>query len=226
MTALVVPESATFVLRGIDTRLSMTEVDPVLPARSVATTSTVLSPPVRSYTVLDQVPDPRVAVSQFTITLATHPVSVTLPERVGNPVTISLFTCDVIVTIGATVSPLLVPPVLVVPLAVMNESVLDTLFGFPAASENTPVHTDTIIVPVDPDGVTVIAYQVELLLTKLLVNQPVTEISANTRSAVSSDVVIPTEIAHVMVPLAVEESIAPGGVISSCPVSVIPDATT
>ena len=104
--ALVVPESATFVLRGIDTRLSMTDLDPVFPARSVATTSTLLSPPLRSNTVLDHVPDPRVAVSQFTITLATHPVSDTVPESVGNPVTISLFTCDVIVTRGASTSPL------------------------------------------------------------------------------------------------------------------------
>ena len=80
--------------------------------------------------------------------------------------------------------------------------------------------------PVDTDGVAETVYQVELLITKLLADQPVTEISANTRSAVFSDVVIPTEIAHVMVPVAVEESIAPGGVISSCPVRVMPDATT
>jgi hypothetical protein len=143
----------------------MTEVDPVFPDRSVATTVTVLSPPLRSNTGLDQVPDPRVAVSQFTATLAIHPLSDTVPESVGNPITLSLFTCDVIVTMGATVSPLLVPPVLVVPLAVVNESILDALFGLPAASENTPVHTDTVMVPVDPDGVTVMVYQVELLLT-------------------------------------------------------------
>ena len=89
---LVVHESTTLVLSGIDTRSRITEVDPVFPARSVAMISIVLSPPVRSYTGLDQLPDPRVAASPFTRTLATHPVSVTVPVRVGTPVTMSLFT--------------------------------------------------------------------------------------------------------------------------------------
>lgn len=91
-TALVAPVSATLVLSGIATRSRMTDIAPVFPARSVATIFTVLSPPVRSNTGLDQVPVPRAAVSQFTTTLATQPVSVTLPVRVGTPVTISLFT--------------------------------------------------------------------------------------------------------------------------------------
>lgn len=90
--ALIVHESATLVLSGIDTRSRITEVAPVFPARSVATIATVLSPPVRSYTGLDQLSDPRVAARPFTTTLATHPVSVTVPVRVGTPVTISLST--------------------------------------------------------------------------------------------------------------------------------------
>jgi hypothetical protein len=180
--------------------------------------STVLSPPVRSYTGLDQVPDPRVAASPFTRTLATPPVSVTVPVRVGAPVMISLLTCDVIVTIGATISPLL--------LATVNESVFDAVFGLPAVSENTPVHTDTVSVPVDTDGVTVTVYQVALLATNPLVIQFVIEISASVRSDVDSEVEISTEIAPVRVPVAVEESITLGEVTSRTPVSVIPDATT
>ncbi len=61
-------------------------------------------PPLKVERFLVHVPDPRVAVSQLTTTVATHPVSVTVPVRVGYPVTIALFRCDVIVTIGATVS--------------------------------------------------------------------------------------------------------------------------
>lgn len=88
---LVAHERTTLVAIAIDTLLSMMEVDPVFPARSVATIATVLSPPLRLGTGLDQLPDPRVAVSQLTTTLATHPVSVTVPVRVGVPVMISLF---------------------------------------------------------------------------------------------------------------------------------------
>ncbi|MFZ2256295.1 MAG: hypothetical protein WAW30_07215 [Patescibacteria group bacterium] len=62
----------------------------VLPARSVANTSTVLSQGARSNTVLDHDHASSVAASQFTMTLATHPVSVTVPESTGKPVTISL----------------------------------------------------------------------------------------------------------------------------------------
>jgi hypothetical protein len=219
ITALVAPESATLVLSGIATRSRMTDIAPVFPARSVATILTVLSPPVRSYTGLDQVPVPRVAVSQFTTTLATQPVSVTLPVRVGTPVTISLLLCDVTVTTGATLSTGTILPT-------VYESVFDGVDGLPAVSENTPVHTDIVIVPVDTDGVTVTVHQVALLTTNRLAIPPVTVRSESMRSAVASEVAISTEIAPVSVPVAVEERITPGGVTSSIPVSVIPEATT
>jgi hypothetical protein len=89
--ALVAHERTTLVASATGTRSSITEVVPVLPERSVATIVTVWSPPLRLGTGLDQLPDPRVAVSQLTTTLATHPVSVTVPVRVGVPVTIALF---------------------------------------------------------------------------------------------------------------------------------------
>ncbi len=83
-----------------------------------------------------------------------------------------------------------------------------------------------LIVPVETDVVTVTVYQVALLVTKALVVPFVTDTSASVRSAVDSDVAISTEMAPVRVPLAVEERVAPGGVTSSTPASVIPEATT
>ena len=106
------------------------------------------------------------------------------------------------------------------------DSIFDAVFGLPAASENAPVHTDTVIVPLDTDGVTVTVYQVALFTMNPLVVPLVTDTSAIVRSAVDSDAVIPTEMAPVRVPLAVEERVAPGGVTSSTPASVIPEATT
>lgn len=46
---------------------------------------------------------------------------------------------------------------------VLNERVLDTLFGFHARSENVPLPTETVTAPVDTDGVTVKVYPVELV---------------------------------------------------------------
>lgn len=106
------------------------------------------------------------------------------------------------------------------------ESVFDAVDGLLAASENIPVHTDIVIVPVDTDGVTVTVYEVALLTTKELATQFVTDISASIRFAVGSEVAMSTEIAPVRVPVAVEESITLGRVTSSTHVSVIPDATT
>ena len=106
------------------------------------------------------------------------------------------------------------------------DSIFDAVFGLPAVSVNTPVHTDIVIVTVDTDGVTVTVYQVALLTMNPLAMPPVTVRSESMRSAVASEVDIPTEIDPVIVPVAVEEKVAPGGVISSTPVRVIPEATT
>lgn len=106
------------------------------------------------------------------------------------------------------------------------ESIFDAVFGLPAVSVNTPVHTDIVIVPVETDGVTVTVYQVALFTMNPLFVPLVTDMSEIVRSAVDSDAVIPTEMAPVRVPLAVEERVAPGGVTSSTPASVIPEATT
>lgn len=121
-----------------------------------------------------------------------------------------------IVTRGATVSPL--PRV--------YESILDAILVFPAASENTPVHTDTVIVPVDTVGVTVTVYPVELFATNPPVTPPVTERLLMVRSVVGSEVTRLIVIAHVIARAAVEESITVGRVVSNTPVSTIPDATT
>ena len=67
------------------------EVDPVFQARSVAITVIVFDPHTRDERTLDHVHDPRVAIAPFTVTLATHPVSDTVPESVGLPVTMALF---------------------------------------------------------------------------------------------------------------------------------------
>lgn len=106
------------------------------------------------------------------------------------------------------------------------ESIFEAVFGLPAASENTPVHTDIVIVPVDTDGVTVTVYQVALFTMNPLFVPLVTDMSAIVRSAVDSDVAISTEMAPVRVPLAVEERAAVGTIVSSIPESVIPEATT
>lgn len=111
-------------------------------------------------------------------------------------------------------------------LLTVYESILDVVEVLPAASENRPTHIDTVIVPVDTDGVTVTLYEVALLAMNPLGTPLVTDISASVRFAVGSEVAILTEIAPVRVPVAVEESIALGGMTSSTPVSVIPDATT
>lgn len=44
---------------------------------------------------------------------------------------------------------------------VLNESILDTLFGFQAMSEKVPLHTEIVTVPVDTVGITVKVYPVE-----------------------------------------------------------------
>ncbi len=75
---------------GTDTRFKIIDVDPVFPVVSVATTVIVLLPPERLYSVFVHVQLPRFAITPFTVTLVIHPVSDTVPESVGNPVTILL----------------------------------------------------------------------------------------------------------------------------------------
>lgn len=108
MPTLVLPESALFTLEASDTRLTRIEVDPVFPARSVARAVIVLSPPVRLVTVFNQVAHEIVAAAPFTRTLATPQESVTAPENTIEPLTVAPLACDVIVMIGAIVSPTLV----------------------------------------------------------------------------------------------------------------------
>lgn len=105
MTALVLPESALFTFEASDTRFTRIEVDPVFPAMSVARAVTVLTPPVRLLMVFDHVPHEMVAAPPFTMTLATPQESDTAPENTGKPLTVAPLACDVIVTIGAIVSP-------------------------------------------------------------------------------------------------------------------------
>ena len=100
----VFPESVTFVLSGKETLFRWVEVELAFPTRSVATIVTVLSHPARSNMVFDQVPDQRVAAKPLTITLATHPVSMIAPVRVGKPLTIALSAWEVIVMTGGIVS--------------------------------------------------------------------------------------------------------------------------
>jgi hypothetical protein len=92
MIALVVPERALLIFDVSDTRLSMMLVDPVFQAVSVASTVRVLAHHTRFVRTFDQLHEPRIARLQFTLTLATHPVSDTVPKRVGVPLTIALFT--------------------------------------------------------------------------------------------------------------------------------------
>ncbi len=153
MTALVVPDNSTFTFEGSDTRFTSMEAAPVFPAVSVAITVIVLDHPVRPETTFDHVHVPSVAAEPFTVTLATHPVSVTVPEIVGEPVTVAPLACEVIATNGATVSLVLT----------LNESTLELLFGFQARSDDIPVHTETSIVPVDTFGVIVTVYPVALV---------------------------------------------------------------
>jgi hypothetical protein len=96
----------------------------------------------------------------------------------------------------------------------------------PTASENIPVHTETVIVPVDTDGVTVMLYEVVLLAANPLTTPLIADTSASVRFMVGSDVTIFTDIAPVIVGGARDERIAVGRVTSSTHVSVIPDATT
>lgn len=87
--ALVVPERETFVPDVSGIRLSTIEVDPVLPAVSVAMTVTTFAHPVRESAALDHVPGASVADDPLTVTPTTHPASDTVPESVGAPVTVA-----------------------------------------------------------------------------------------------------------------------------------------
>lgn len=107
----------------------------------------------------------------------------------------------------------------------LYESVFEAIERLPTASENIPVHTETVIVPVDPDGVTVIVYPVALLVRNPLTTPLIADTSASVRFIVGSDVTIFTDIAHVIVGVAVDERIAVGRVTSSTHVSIMPDAT-
>jgi hypothetical protein len=151
--ALVVPDNSTFTFVGSDTRFRMIEVDPVLPATSVATTVMVLAHPTRPETTFDHVHVPSVAAEPFTVTLAIHPVSDAVPERVGEPVIVAPLACEVMATNGAIVSLVLT----------LNESTLDVLFVFPARSDTLPVPTEISTVPVDTVGVIVNVYPVALV---------------------------------------------------------------
>ena len=106
------------------------------------------------------------------------------------------------------------------------ESIFDAVEGLPTASENTLAQRETVIVPVDPDGVTVTLYEVALLATNPLTTPLIAETSASIRSALDSEIVISTDIAPVIVGVARDERRAVGRVTSSTQVSVIPDATT
>lgn len=89
MVALVVPESVAFAFEANDTRVTTMEVDPVFPERSVARAVMVFAPFTRLLITFDQVPELTVAVIPFTETLATPPESDTVPEKVGEPVTVA-----------------------------------------------------------------------------------------------------------------------------------------
>ncbi len=93
--------------------------------------------------VLDHVPDPSDAKNPFTDTLVTDdPELDTLPESVGNPLTVAPLAWEMMVTDGGVVTP-----------DDPSDSILEALFGFQAISENIPVHTDTVDIPVEVDGV-------------------------------------------------------------------------
>lgn len=134
---------------------------------------TVFRPPVRSYMTFDQVPDPIVAAKPFTKTLATHPVSDTVPDTVGNPLTVELFNGELMAITGGVVSPVPVVqvpivqvpvvPVPVLPLSfIVKERTLDAEFRFHARSEKTPVPVTIVIVPEETLGIAVKTNPVEL----------------------------------------------------------------
>lgn len=150
--ALVAPESVAFMSEVRETRLRVMEVDPVFPEVSVAIAVTVFAPEARSKRTFDQVPDPRVAAPPLTVTLATPPESDTVPEMVGFPLIVALLRGDTIEIIGSVVSAL----------PIENDKTFDTVFEFPARSENVPLPTEAVTVPVDIVGVSVNAYPVEL----------------------------------------------------------------
>ena len=168
MTVLVVPESVAVISEVNDTRFTSIEVEPVFPNRSVATTLMIFTPPVRLLITFDQVPVQRVAAAPFTKTLAMPPVSVVVPENTGEPLTRAPLECDVIATTGAMVSA--VAPI-------VYESVFDALFVFQAASENVPLPTETVTVPVDAVGVIVNEYPVPLRAVNPLAVALVVDIS-------------------------------------------------
>ncbi len=122
--ALVAQESVLLIPEVRGTRLRTIEVDPVFPERSVATILIVLSPHERETFILYQLPVQRVARAQFTVTLATHPESETVPKSVGVPVTRALLRCDVIAIIGLVVSGFAVT-------MIVRDTMVD---AFPAAS--------------------------------------------------------------------------------------------
>lgn len=102
--AVVIPERVLLTFEVSPTRSSMTAVVPVFPAVSVAMILTVLTPPGSPVSTRDQLPDPRVAIRPFTVTLAMPPESLTVPVNVGEPAIIALLMCDHIFTMGAVVS--------------------------------------------------------------------------------------------------------------------------
>ena len=124
-----------------------------------------------------------------------------------------------IATIGDSVSTAAPPPIL-------KTSEFDAVLGLSAISENTAAQTDTIMLPVESDGVTVTLYPVALCTTKLLTTPLDADISAIVRSAVSSLTVMSIETAPVIVLGDVVERTTLGAVVSSTHVSIIPDATT
>ena len=107
MIALVVPERTALTFEVVEIRLRLIEVDPVFPLVSVATTVIVLLPAVSPERTFAQVPEFTFANDPLTVTVAIHPVSLTVQEIVGVQVTSSPFICDVIITTGSTVSTIL-----------------------------------------------------------------------------------------------------------------------
>ena len=85
----MVPERVTLAFEVVAIRFKLIETEPVFPLVSRAITVIVLLPAVRLERTLAHVPAFTDAALPLTVTLAIHPVSVTVPEMVGLPVTSS-----------------------------------------------------------------------------------------------------------------------------------------
>lgn len=157
----------------------------------------------------------------FTSTIDIPPVSVTTPMIVTtDPVIDALSVWEDTLTFGGVTSGALT----------IYESVLEAIaFIFQALSENVPVPTSTEIDHEDIVGVTVKVYPVALVDTKALIVPLLTLMSQDEKFTGISEKVARTDIAQVMVPVALDESRTVGGVESKVtddpsvvPVTVVP----